>query len=39
MNSEQFDEEFDLDRSMRLRKTIERVFEENAELLERLGND
>jgi len=39
MNEKDFDEEFDLDRSIRLRKVIERVFEENAELLERLEND
>jgi hypothetical protein len=39
MNSTEFDEEYDLDRSLRLRRVIEQVFEENKELLERLGND
>jgi len=38
MNSDQFDEEYDLDRSMRLKIVIEKVFEENAELFERLKN-
>jgi hypothetical protein len=36
MNSTEFDEEYDLDRSMRLKRVIEQVFEENSELLERL---
>jgi hypothetical protein len=39
MNSTEFDEEYDLDRSMRLKRVIEQVFEENKELLERLEND
>ena len=39
MNSTEFDEEYDLDRSMRLKRVIEQVFEENAELLERLKED
>jgi hypothetical protein len=39
MNSTEFDEEQDLDRSLRLKRVIEQVFEENKELLERLGND
>jgi len=39
MNSTEFDEEYDLDRSLRLKRIIEQVFEENKELLERLGND
>lgn len=44
MNSEEFDEEFDLDRpidldrSMRLKYTIERIFDENKELFERFEN-
>ncbi len=36
MNSAEFDEEYDLDRSLRLKRIIEQVFEENAELFERL---
>lgn len=42
MNSAEFDDEYDLesptalDRSLRLKKVIEQVFEENAELFERL---
>lgn len=36
MNSTEFDDEYDLDRSMRLKLAIEQVFEENAELFERL---
>jgi hypothetical protein len=39
MNPTEFDEEYDLDRSLRLKRVIEQVFEENKELLERLGND
>jgi hypothetical protein len=39
MNSTEFDEEYDLDRSIRLKRVIEQVFEENKELLERLEND
>jgi hypothetical protein len=50
MNSEEFDEEFDLeghsaldrpidlDRSMRLKYTIERIFDDNKELFERFEN-
>ena len=38
MNSADFDDEYDLDRSMRLKRIIEQVFEENAELFERLEN-
>ena len=42
MNSTEFDDEYDLerpsalDRSLRLKRVIEQVFEENAELFERL---
>ena len=36
MNSAEFDEEYDLDRSLRLKLIIDQVFEENKELLERL---
>jgi hypothetical protein len=39
MNSTEFDDEYDLDRSLRLKRVIEQVFEENKELLERLEND
>jgi hypothetical protein len=39
MNSTEFDEEYDLDRSIRLKRVIDQVFEENAELLERLKNN
>lgn len=45
MNSDQFDDEYDLerpsapDRSMRLKYVIEQVLEENVELLERIEND
>jgi len=39
MNSTEFDDEYDLDRSLRLKRVIEQVFEENKELLERRGND
>ena len=45
MNSQQFDDEYDLespnglDRSMRLKLVIEKVLEENADLLERLGDE
>ncbi len=45
MNSTEFDDEYDLerpsapDRSLRLKRVIEQVLEENKELLERLGND
>ena len=38
MNSEEFDEEFDLDRSLRLKLVMEKIFEENKELFERLEN-
>ena len=36
MNSAEFDDEYDLDRSLRLKRVIEQVFEENKELFERL---
>jgi len=36
MNSTEFDDEYDLDRSIRLKRVLEQVFEENAELFERL---
>jgi hypothetical protein len=45
MNSTEFDDEYDLDRptaldrSLRLKRVIEQVFEENAELFERLKDD
>jgi hypothetical protein len=39
MNSDQFDDEYDLDRSMRLKIAIEKVFEENADLFERLKDE
>ncbi len=45
MNSAEFDDEYDLespsalDRSLRLKKIIEQVFEENKELFERLKDD
>ena len=39
MNSEQFDDEYDLDRTIRLKLAINKAFEENAELLERLSDD
>jgi len=39
MNSEQFDNEYDIDRTIRLKKAIQKAFEENAELLERLSDD
>lgn len=39
MNSEQFDDEYDIDRTMRLKSAIKKAFEKNAELLERLGSD
>ena len=39
MNSAEFDDEYDLDRSLRLKKVIEQVFEENKELLERLKDE
>ena len=39
MNSTEFDDEYDLDRSIRLKRVIEQVFEENAELFERLKDD
>jgi len=39
MNSAEFDDEYDLDRSLRLKYAIEQVFEENAELFERLKDD
>ncbi len=45
MNSNEFDEEFVLeehamsDRSMRLKLLLEKIFNENAELLEKLSDD
>ena len=45
MNSDEFDQEFDLeghsglDRSLRLKKVLIDIFEKNAELLDRLGSD
>jgi len=39
MNSTEFDDEYDLDRSLRLKRVIEQVLEENAELLERLKDN
>ena len=44
MNSEQFDREYDLDRpmsdrSMQIKSLLEQIFNENAELLERLKDD
>jgi hypothetical protein len=44
MNEEQFDREFDLDRpmsdrSMQIKSLLEQIFNENAELLERLKDD
>jgi hypothetical protein len=39
MNSTEFDDEYDLDRSLRLKRVIEHVFEENAELFERLKHN
>ena len=39
MNSTEFDDEYDLDRSLRLKRVIEQVFEENAELFERLKDN
>ena len=39
MNSTEFDDEYDLDRSLRLKRVIEQVLEENAELFERLKDD
>lgn len=45
MNSDEFDEEFDLeghamsDRSMRIKSLLEQIFNKDAELLERLKND
>ena len=39
MNSTEFDDEYDLDRSIRLKRVIEQVLEENAELFERLKDD
>ena len=39
MNSTEFDDEYDLDRSMRLKRVIEQVLEENSELFDRLGSD
>jgi hypothetical protein len=39
MDLDQFDDEYDLDRSMRLKIAIEKVFEENADLFERLKNE
>jgi hypothetical protein len=38
MNYTEFDEEYDLDRSLRLKRAIKQVFEENEELLERLDD-
>ena len=45
MNSDEFDQEFDLeghamsDRSMRFKSLLEQIFNENAELLERLKDE
>jgi hypothetical protein len=44
MNSDQFDEEFDTDRpmsdrSIRIKSLLEQIFNENAELLERLRDE
>ena len=44
MNSDQFDEEFDTDkpmsdRSIRIKSLLEQIFNENAELLERLKDE
>jgi hypothetical protein len=39
MNSTEFDDEYDLDRSLRIKRVIEQVLEENAELFERLKDD
>jgi hypothetical protein len=39
MNSTEFDDEYDLDRSLRLKRVIEQVFKENAELFERLKDN
>jgi hypothetical protein len=44
MNSEQFDREYDLDRpmsdrSMQIKSLLEQIFNEDAELLERLSDD
>ena len=44
MNSEEFDREFDVDRpmsdrSMRIKSLLEQIFNENAELLERLKDE
>jgi hypothetical protein len=38
MNSAEFDDEYDLNRSLRLKRVIEQVLEENEELLERLDD-
>lgn len=38
MNSAEFDDEYDLDRSLRLKRVIEQVIEDNSELLERLAD-
>ena len=38
MNSAEFDDEYDLNRSLRLKRVIQQVFEENEELLERLDD-
>jgi hypothetical protein len=44
MNSDQFDEEFDTespisDRSIHIKSLLEQIFNENAELLERLKDE
>ena len=39
LNSEEFDREFDLNRTTFLEQIVKQVIEENAELLERLGSD
>ena len=39
MSSEEFDDAYDLDRTMRLKAAIQQVFEENAELFERLSDN
>lgn len=39
MNSEEFDREFDLDRTTFLEQIIKRVIDEDEELLERLSDD
>jgi hypothetical protein len=39
LNSEEFDREFDLNRTTFLEQIVKQVIEENAELLERLADD